>query len=837
MIEIKNLHKYFNKGKSNEIHVINDISLTLPEKGMVAIFGKSGCGKTTLLNVIGGLDKFASGDIVVNNEKLTSSSSDEIRNNNIGYIFQNYCLNLNDSVLDNVAASLKISGLKDNIEIKDRCIKALESVGMDKYLRRKAGELSGGQQQRVAIARAIVNGSKIILADEPTGNLDSENTIVVMNILKEISKNKLVVLVTHEEEIAKSYADEIIQLVDGKVVSKDKNQSVGQINIDSSNNIYLNELSKNIIQDNGICIEYYGDILDNTTHLIIVNKDNQLYIKPINKDARVLDKDSEIKLIEKRPIKKEEIQSNDQVVNFEQINSTKKGKLYTFKKSFIDGARFTIGKKQKGQKVFRFIFSIFAVIMVFLSANLGSYIYRVKDEISKVNKNEIYISATSNADDVINSMQEIIDSNLGEFGYFYRGAINYLNTIHLNLGKFESTQGNSFTTISFEAKYVSNELIKDKSYVCGKSPTYNNEIVITTAVANKIIKSSSVSFISKYEDLLNIETSLGDGEFIINDVAVTTSKLRIVGIVQSNNYEVYVDNTFLAKNTTQQLYAENMSNYFTYSISCASDYVKYKELNIERGKAVALVSDESIAPNIGDSFIIRHYESMENLYNVTIQDVIIDSTMGNSCLLMNKEDYLEFLKLNPAYFYSIYNYDELYNNYFVIYESNAAKRDEIISSLMKNDNIKVARYEETIEYITNDIKNEILFKVIILLIIMVVLFISIFFIMRTALFSRIKEVGIARAIGVRKSNLIYKFYVESLSIVALIIAVMHIITSIVIWFFMSLNIEVYSMFYLPAWLFILSLLIEIIVISFAAILPVLTLLRKTPSEILAKYDI
>ncbi len=226
MIKLTNVNKYYNKGRSNEIHVLNDISLEFPNTSLVSVLGKSGSGKSTLLNVIGGLDK-ASGQINYNDElivdKYSAKKIDSFRNDNIGYIFQNYHLIPELSVYENLVYALELIGVTDEEELTNRIDNALELVGMKRYKKRNALALSGGQQQRVAIARALVKGAKTLIADEPTGNLDSENTIEVMNILKEISKTKLVLLVTHNKEIATDYSDRIISLVDGKVVEDNPN--------------------------------------------------------------------------------------------------------------------------------------------------------------------------------------------------------------------------------------------------------------------------------------------------------------------------------------------------------------------------------------------------------------------------------------------------------------------------------------------------------------------------------------------------------------------------------------------------------------------------------------
>ena len=183
----------------------------------MCIFGKSGSGKTTLLNIIGGLEKADSGKVYIDGE-CTSGKTDKIRNAKIGFIFQNYYLEKGYTIAEILRNQMIIAGFKDEKEIERRTEEALKLVDMERFKNKLGDALSGGQQQRVAIARAIVKGSDIILADEPTGNLDAENTMKVMDILKEISKTQLVVIVTHEVSLIKKYADSHIKIVDGELV-------------------------------------------------------------------------------------------------------------------------------------------------------------------------------------------------------------------------------------------------------------------------------------------------------------------------------------------------------------------------------------------------------------------------------------------------------------------------------------------------------------------------------------------------------------------------------------------------------------------------------------------
>mgnify|MGYP002626703161 CR=1 FL=1 len=271
MIRIEALDKYYNKGKANELHVLNGISLELPDTGMVAVFGRSGCGKTTLLNVCGGLDAFSGGSLLINGEDIRRNT-DALRNREIGYIFQNYNLNPKENVQDNVADALRLIGMKDEEAIGERVKTALSAVGMLKYRLRRPDTLSGGQQQRVAIARAIVKDPPIILADEPTGNLDEANTLAVMDMLKSIAREHLVVLVTHEANLVDLYCDRVIELSDGRVVRIYDNEHTAGYDGARKQDIYLGELQKSRTVWAAADVEYYGPHPEEPVRLIEIGR-------------------------------------------------------------------------------------------------------------------------------------------------------------------------------------------------------------------------------------------------------------------------------------------------------------------------------------------------------------------------------------------------------------------------------------------------------------------------------------------------------------------------------------------------------------------------------------
>ena len=280
MIKVHNLNKYYNKSKSNEIHVINDVTLELPNQGLVSFLGASGSGKTTLLNVIGGLDK-AQGTISYDSfemKKYDMSKIDKYRNENFGYVFQTYNLLLNETVYDNLKIALELIDIYDEKETSSRIEYALTSVGMYKYRKKKASQLSGGQQQRVAIARALVKHCKVIIADEPTGNLDSTNAVEVMNILKSISRKTLVLLVTHNESLANFYSDYIYIIEDGKIINKYENVSSEVLETTNDNVIYLKDMNLSEGKIDSVSIKFYSNE-SKDIELEIVERNNTFYIR------------------------------------------------------------------------------------------------------------------------------------------------------------------------------------------------------------------------------------------------------------------------------------------------------------------------------------------------------------------------------------------------------------------------------------------------------------------------------------------------------------------------------------------------------------------------------
>ena len=303
MLELRNIKKIYELGKPNDksyqvVEALKDISIKFRDNEFVSILGPSGCGKTTLLNIVGGLDHYSDGDLIINGistKEYQDRDWDNYRNHKIGFVFQSYNLIPHQTVIENVELALTLSGVSKS-EIRKKAQEALERVGLSDKLHVRPSQLSGGQMQRVAIARAIVNNPDIILADEPTGALDTKTSIQIMELLKEISSDKLIIMVTHNPELAESYSNRIVRLVDGLVVG-DTNPCTTSSDVESEEKIgktsmafttALSLSSKNLLTKMGrtALVSFAGSIgIIGISLILSLSSGFQAYIDNVQKDT------------------------------------------------------------------------------------------------------------------------------------------------------------------------------------------------------------------------------------------------------------------------------------------------------------------------------------------------------------------------------------------------------------------------------------------------------------------------------------------------------------------------------------------------------------------------
>ena len=810
MIRIDKLNKYYNKGRRNQIHVINNTSIELPDKGLVALLGPSGCGKTTLLNAIGGLDKVNKGNIYINDKRITrrcTGKIDNIRNLNVGYIFQDYKLIDNMTVFDNVSMVLKMIGIKDKEEIKKRVDYILERVGIYRYRHRPCAMLSGGERQRVGIARALVKNPDIILADEPTGNLDSKNTIEIMNIIKSISRDKLVLLVTHEVELANFYATRIIELVDGKVDKDYENKNVLDLDYRIDNKFYLKDFKyHNENKDNDINIDFYSDTKDKL-NLIIIVKNGNLYIKNKDNDKiEVIDNSSNIELINDNYKKLDKSVYEKYSFDFDKIINKdiklRYSSIFNIFTIFSNGFKkvFKYSFVKKLLLIGFFLSSIFVTYSV--SNMIGTMTIRDKDFVS-TNKNYLIL------DGVKNKVSEYLEyENDEDIEYILPG--DSLVSMKISSNFYYQTE---WAEYSISGSLTSINMIDDSDLIYGRMPVDTKEIVIDKMVYDK---TEEIEMIGLYELSRMIDTLV----YVIDDVL----EYKIVGIVDLGSPSIYTDNSEFIN------IIDNSSSDSSYG------YVMEEEVMEDNS-----VYDYSLYKN--KLKIVKGREP-SNDYEVIVNNDLKD------IFKLNK--YIDEIKINGKKLKVVgyYTSSDGINSYFV---SSNTKKYELIESTRgmvvyaKNKDVVISKFQDDgkslkdgyeidkNKYIAEQ-RESMISSVIVSLIILVISLIEIVLMMRSSFLSRIKEVGIYRAIGVKKSDIYKMFIGESFAIttiasvpgVLFISYCLHVLSDIsYISSNYTINIYIVGICILIMYLF------NIII----GLIPVFNTMRKTPAQILARHDL
>ncbi len=740
MVRLEQVNKYFNKHKKNQIHVIDNTSLELEQTGMVALLGPSGCGKTTLLNAIGGLDKVHNGNIYINGEKITgrlSGKIDKIRTMNIGYIFQNYNLVENMTVFDNVAISLKMTGVKNQNEIEEKVNYVLEKVGMYRYRNRYADMLSGGERQRVGIARAIVKNPSVIIADEPTGNLDSRNTIEVMNIIRSISQDKLVILVTHEEKLAEFYASRIIRLKDGKIVSDEENTHDDNLDYRMENKVYLKDIKDHKrIRSDLFDIDFYNES-QTPIKLNVVVKNGNIYIETKDENDRVelIDHNSSMEFIDDhyRELTKEESLDNGFDPEKLSVNGKRKytsiiNPLAMLTKGFKKVSSYSLLKK-----ILLFGFMASAIFITYACGNIFGVTNITDDEFVKADKSYLtIIDKNISVDDYLKYEKN------ENFDYILPGD----SRLYLSMKCDDYIQLKDFTMV-LSGSLSDTGKLQNSDIKYGRLPENNKEIVVDEMVLDNTIKFSEAKL-----------AGFGDpADFLDQEIEINRmANRRIVGISDSGSPCIYADREIfinLMYQTPQDedaaMYPEDMGYEEEGSI------INYKlvqnDVELEKGEW----PDES--------------------YEVVVNEIYKDEyKIGKEIdMKVNKH------KLEVVGYYSSSSIPEMY-----LVNERTTKYDLI----KKKDNITVCPVDKktAIEFLTEsginvkdtyensrkeymkEQKASIKAAVIMALVVLAISFIEIFLIMRASFLSRIKEVGVYRAIGVKKRDIYKMFFGEIFAI-------------------------------------------------------------------------
>ena len=814
MIKLDKVNKYYYRGKPNQIHVIDNTSMEIPEKGILTLLGPSGCGKTTLLNAIGGLDKIDSGSITIDDDCITkrsASKKDDIRNAKIGYIFQNFNLLDDRTVFENVAIALRMVGIKDKQIIKERVNYCLRAVGIYQYRNKNANALSGGQRQRVAIARAIVKNPRIIIADEPTGNLDSANTIEVMNVIKKISKERIVILVTHERKIAEFYSDYICELKDGKIVEAYNNDSSKYLDYQLENKIYLKDMpvSKSFNQD-GVNLGIYSDE-EREANINIVIRGGNLYIDTDGK-LNIVGEDSNVELIDDHYRAMDESIYADNSFEYDahlpENFKAKYTSIYTIGSLFSNGFKTIMGFKKL--KKFLLIGFVFAAIFAFTGVShiMGVLDVEPKDYLT-TNDHYLTVANGKHSTDLINQLKEIEGVD-----YVVPGT----TAVALELPMDDYIQTSS-SKATINASVTRLSTIDESKLILGRMPENDHEFVLDKMLIDDFIENKKGTDIA-------LNTVEGFEGRIIK--VPNLSDYTIVGVSDTGSPSVYVDDNQVELIITNANKADSTSEGF------GSEY--------ENTEQTDKILNYSLAPS---SLKIKKGRAPSADYEVLANY----SHYGEYELNKNISKKMNGVSLKVVGFYQSDTTDDIYyvtaNTVYLDYVGSVKQCSVYTSQDISkmSEKLQDAGYSVEINSVRDkdkylsQMKSTLKASLAVAGVLLLISLVEMYLMLRSSFLARIKEVGIMRAIGLKKKD-IYRMFAGEILVITTVTA----IPGIALAYYIMSNIikitaylqSVYMVNLLTA---VVSFGLLLIFNLIAGLLPVFRTMRKTPAEILARTDI
>lgn len=816
MVRLEHVNKYFNRRKKNEIHVINDTSAEMEDRGLIALLGPSGCGKTTLLNVIGGLDKVNGGKVYINGERITGRRSgkiDKIRNLNIGYIFQNYNLVDNMTVFDNVAIALKMVGVKDKKEIDEKVSYVLEQVGMYRYRNRYADMLSGGERQRVGIARAIVKNPAIVIADEPTGNLDSSNTIEIMNIIKKISEEKLVILVTHEEELAKFYASRIIRILDGKVISDDINENSDNLDYRIDNKIYLKDIKdhKRLRTDN-YTLDFYNES-NGKLDLDIVIRNGNIYIRTNDAKNRleIVDDNSSIEFIDDNYREMTLADSEDDKFDTSKLKADGVRKYRSILNPFelIKRGFKTVFNYNVLKKILLLGFLVAGMFITYSISSIFGVLNITDDEF--VEKDKSYITVVGKKIDV--------DTYLGYeseemFDYIMPGSS--LVSMSMAYDDYLQTSGSS-AAITGSLSSIEKLGVNDLAY--GRLPENANEIVVDRMALKKVI-----------DDQGSVMAGFGNvRDFLDQTVSVPNMPdMTIVGISDLQSPCIYTDSSLFMNIIANSQSADEISGGEAAS-GGSSEGAEQADVIDYSLKSSSVTLEEGEWPESDYEVLVNEKNKEDMKIGSEISTKVNGRNLRVSGYYSDAQD-SDFMLVNANTVK--YNVVSTTSNITI----SPVDKSQALAWFEENGVNAVDDYAESEQNYRDEMWSSIFSTLVMSGVILAISFIEIFLIIRASFLSRVKEVGVYRAIGVKKSDIYKMFTGEILAITTM--------ASLPGYLFMAYILHRLSGISYFSQMFVVNpmvLIVSIVLIYgfnlLFGLLPVFRTIRKTPAEILSRTDI
>ena len=602
MLEVVNLKKIYKTKKGQDVHALDGVSLRFPEKGMVFLLGKSGSGKSTLLNICGGLDNATSGEIIVkgrSSKDFSQSDFDSYRNTFIGFIFQEYNILNEFSVEDNIALALELQGKpKDKKAVAD----LLREVDLNGFAKRKPNTLSGGQKQRIAIARALVKSPEIIMADEPTGALDSNTGRQVLETLKKLSKEKLVIVVSHDREFAEQYGDRIIELMDGKVISDVSKATVSQ-----------EKLTENIdTVGDVLCIKNGNELTDGDFEKIksfLKNSKKDIIIAKDEKDVKAFKKASRITESGSREVFKDTGEDNDKK------QYTKEDSRFIRSKLPVRHA-LKIGVSSLKTKPIRLFFTIILctvafTLLGFLSTlNFYDSEATFKQTLSDITLSNVQLQKVYKYDSIFYYMGE--KENEYESTSPAKLNADEIKEISEKYGKDAFGAVSSYTNLNLKinnSRYWQNQiksfalLTPDNSLyqkINGSYPKTKNEAVITLYTANMLMECQGLDSkgnllsLNRPEDIIGKSISLNGEEFKITgiiDMGDIPAEFEVLKTADDDDYNAlqgklsdFIQNSLHPIVFVNEEAISILSENETYSIESILDYTRIVTALKKNGK-------------------------------------------------------------------------------------------------------------------------------------------------------------------------------------------------------------------------------------------------------------
>ena len=834
----------------------------------------------TLFHEIGHLLLHGKKDIFLENieyddkvfNKYNMDEIDALRNEKMGYIFQNYLLINNFTVYDNLKVALEAINVIDPLEQNKRIEYALKSVGLFKYRKKKVKNLSGGQMQRVSIARCIVKNSEVIIADEPTGNIDSENTIQIMNILKKLSETKLVILVTHEIHIARYYSDRIIQIKDGKIISDGLVADNGKLSTQTDRKIYLGDLNKDNTSTNKINFELYVDEKSTESDLIIAVRNDTIYIKSSKKIVNV--SESSIELVDEKYHDPVNVVKNFEFDTSWYKNPSQVDKRSLFKTNFINGF-----KEFKNQGKSKVVFIIINILLgIFIGScfiNLSKFAYIDQTGITDDNLGQV----VTNISTTYNELSPINDKDV-YMSIFEEGLIEEIIPFAYQSYYLEFKENFIFSERQ-EFNYWKYPYQDDIKIIYGNRPV-NNQMLAGKLLADKIIEAYGYDK-GDYNKIIGISFDGCVISGVVDKQTMTAYYNPVIMYLDNSDYtrgdvysigsyQYYTDTYELLSGTNpinsneviiDQVFADKINANVSETIMLGSK--QYKIVGIfNQGKVVDLPSVLSLDKEICGLIInINNFSLSKPSYKYLIKylheseyEIVLGKKVSASdeCIV-HVDSNLEIGQSIFGYkIVGIYNksYDSgsLGNNYMydnivitdgfsIINEKNLVyKFSDEAPEYFKNNKLKVYDLDD---YQRHAIRKHHMEENIAILIV------SLFFIgasimltfltNRSRLINEIKTIGVYRSIGKSRKCLLYQKFGYNLLMTSVSTVIGYSIAWIVSELFKNITKDLQTVVPINPLILILGLIILYIIGIFIGTAPTRNLIKKTPAEINSKYDI